>query len=381
MTIKAWRDIAIPHQDVLRGTFKQSEFAADLSQVHLGKASEEYQNPALFYQRTYITEGMRLLLTSVIQRLSGKGGEPVIQLQTAFGGGKTHTMLAVYHLAKGELAASELQGVPPIIDAAGVTELPKAKIVVIDGNQLSPGEVKKRGNISVNTLWGELAWQLGGAEAYELVKQSDLNGTSPGKELLIPLISKYAPCVILVDELVAYVRQFEPGKSLPGGTYDSNLSFMQALMESLKVVPNAIMLASLPESDKEAGSQLGINALAALKSYFGRVQAIWTPVATEEAFEIVKRRLFKEISDRNGMEETCRTFTDFYLDKKDSFPDEAQETRYYQRMLQAYPIHPEIFDRLYDDWSSLESFQRTRGVLKLMAKVIHKLWTDTNKDP
>jgi hypothetical protein len=378
---KAWRDIAIPHQDVLKGTFKQSEFAADLSQVHLGKASEEYQNPALFYQRTYITEGMRLLLTSVIQRLSGKGGEPVIQLQTAFGGGKTHTMLAVYHLAKGELAASELQGVSPIIDAAGVTELPKAKIVVIDGNQLSPGDVKKRGNISVNTLWGELAWQLGGAEAYEMVKQSDLNGTSPGKEILIPLISKYAPCVILVDELVAYVRQFEPGKSLPGGTYDSNLSFIQALMESLKVVPNAIMLASLPESDKEAGSQLGINALAALKSYFGRLQAIWTPVATEEAFEIVKRRLFKDISDRKAMEDTCREFTDFYIEQKDSFPDETQETRYYQRMLQAYPIHPEVFDRLYDDWSSLESFQRTRGVLKLMAKVIHKLWTDNNKDP
>ncbi|HPN41812.1 MAG TPA: DUF499 domain-containing protein, partial [Candidatus Cloacimonadota bacterium] len=232
MSIKAWRDIAIPHQDVLRGTFKQSEFAADLSQVHLGKASEEYQNPALFYQRTFITEGMRLLLSSVIQRLCGKGGEPVIQLQTAFGGGKTHTMMAVYHLAKGEVGASELHGIPPIIDAAGVTQLPKARIVVIDGNQLSPGEVKKRGGISVNTLWGELAWQLGGAEAYELVKQSDLNGTSPGKEILIPLISKYAPCVVLVDELVAYVRQFEPGKSLPGGSYDSNLSFMQALMES-----------------------------------------------------------------------------------------------------------------------------------------------------
>lgn len=379
--LQAWRDIAIPHQDVLKGTFKQSEFAADLSQVHLGTASEEYQNPALFYQRTYITEGMRLLLTSVIRRLCGKGGEPVIQLQTAFGGGKTHTMLAVYHLAKGEVGASELQGIPPIIDAAGVPELPKAKIVVIDGNQLSPGEVKKRGGINVYTLWGELAWQLGGAEAYEMVKQSDLNGTSPGKEILIPLISKYAPCVILVDELVAYVRQFAPDKSLPGGSYDSNLSFIQALMESLKVVPNAIMLASLPESDKEAGSQLGINALAALKSYFGRVQAIWTPVATEEAFEIVKRRLFKEISDRKAMEVTCRSFTDFYLEKKDSFPDEAQETRYYQRMLQAYPIHPEIFDRLYDDWSSLESFQRTRGVLKLMAKVIHKLWTDNNKDP
>lgn len=379
--IKAWRDIAVPHQDVLKGTFKQSEFAADLSQVHLGKASEEYQNPSLFYQRTYITEGMRLLLSSVIQRLSGMGGEPVIQLQTAFGGGKTHTMMAVYHLANGEVGASDLQGIPPIVDAVGVTELPRAKTVVIDGNNLAPGEVKKRGSIKVNTLWGELAWQLGGAEAYEMVKQSDINGTSPGKEILIPLIRKYAPCVILIDELVAYVRQFEPGKSLPGGSYDSNLSFIQALMESVKVVPNAIMLASLPESDKEAGSQLGINALSALKSYFGRVQAIWTPVATEEAFEIVKRRLFRDISDRKTMEDTCRKFTDFYIEQKNSFPDETQETHYYQRMLQAYPIHPEVFDRLYEDWSSLESFQRTRGVLKLMAKVIHRLWSDNNRDP
>lgn len=379
--IKAWRDIAIPHQDVLRGTFRQSEFAADLSQVHLGNASDEYQNPALFFQRTYITQGMRLLLTSVIQRLSGKGGEPVIQLQTAFGGGKTHTMMAVYHLAKGEISASEMQGIPPLVDAAGVIELPRAKIVVIDGNQLSPGEVKTRGSISVNTLWGELAWQLGKEEAYELLRQSDLNGTSPGKEILIPLIRKYAPCVILIDELVAYVRQFEPGKNLPGGSYDSNLSFIQALMESVKVVPNAIMLASLPESDKEAGSQLGVNALAALKSYFGRLQAIWTPVVTEESFEIVKRRLFGEISDRRAMEETCRKYCEFYVDNRDSFPDETQESGYYQRMLQAYPIHPEVFDRLYEDWSSLDGFQRTRGVLKLIAKVIHKLWTDNNKDP
>jgi predicted AAA+ superfamily ATPase len=114
MAIKAWRDVAVPHQDVLKGTFKQSEFAADLSRVHAGDASEEYQNPVMFFQRTFITEGMRLLLDSVIQRLSGNGGDPVIQLQTAFGGGKTHTMLAVYHLGKGDTPLSELQGIPPI---------------------------------------------------------------------------------------------------------------------------------------------------------------------------------------------------------------------------------------------------------------------------
>jgi predicted AAA+ superfamily ATPase len=379
--IKAWRDIAIPHQDVLRGTFKQSEFAADLSRVHTGDASEEYQNPVMFFQRTFITEGMRLLLDSVIQRLSGNGGDPVIQLQTAFGGGKTHTMLAVYHLAKGETPLSELQGIPPIIDKAGVTSLPKAKAVVIDGNQLSPGSPRTRDGITVNTLWGELAWQLGGANGYEQVKQADVSGTSPGKEDLIKLLKQYAPCVILVDELVAYIRQFEPGKTYTGGSYDSNISFIQALTEALKAVPNALMLVSLPDSNREAGSQNGINVLKTLEHFFGRIQALWKPVAAEEAFEIVRRRLFTSITDQASMEETCRTFADYYIANKNDFPNETQEAHYYDRLKQAYPIHPEIFDRLYEDWSSLDNFQRTRGVLKLMAKVIHKLWIDDNKDP
>src|SRR3989338_6403947 len=128
MTMKSWREIAVPHEDVLRGTFQQAEFAADISRVHEGTATDEYQNPALFFQRTFITEGMRLLLDSVVKRLTGRGGDPVIQLQTAFGGGKTHTMLAVYHLAKGAFPASELQGIASILNAAGVPTLPKAKI-------------------------------------------------------------------------------------------------------------------------------------------------------------------------------------------------------------------------------------------------------------
>lgn len=380
MSLKPWREIAIPHEDVLRGTFQQAEFAADLSRVHEGTATDEYQNPSLFFQRTFITEGMRLLLDSVIKRLAGHGGDPVIQLQTAFGGGKTHTMLAVYHLAQGATAASKLQGIPPILDAAGITELPNARIAVLDGIRLSPNQPHKRGNITAHTIWGELAWQLGGDVAYARVKDADESGTSPGKEVLTQLIADHAPCVILIDELVAYIRQFENGKSFTGGTYDSNLSFIQALTEAMKAVPTAVLLASLPESDKEAGSQKGINALATLSHYFGRVQALWKPVATEEAFEIVRRRLFSDISNRLAAEDVCRAYADFYTSNSGEFPPETQDSHYFERLKHAYPIHPEVFDRLYEDWSSLDNFQRTRGVLKLMAKVIHRLWKDGNND-
>ena len=385
MNLKPWREIAVPHEDVLKGTFQQAEFAADLSRVHDGTATPEYQNPALFFQRTFITEGMRLLLDSVVKRLVGKGGDPVIQLQTAFGGGKTHTMLAVYHLAKGEALASDLQGVPAILDAAGVTELPRARIAVLDGIKSSPnqpvvrmdGEAKQ----SIRTLWGDLAWQLGKAEGYALVADADASGTSPGKAVLETLLSRYAPCVILIDELVAYVRQFEDGRTLTGGSFDSNLSFVQALTEALKAVPTAVLLASLPESDKEAGSQRGIKALASLSHYFGRIQALWKPVGTEEAFEIVRRRLFTTINDKLAAESACRAFADFYTANGNDFPRETQESRYFDRLMRAYPIHPEVFDRLYEDWSTLDNFQRTRGVLKLMAKVIHRLWKDNDKDP
>ncbi len=381
MNLKPWREVAVPHEDVLKGTFQQAEFAADLSRVHEGTATAEYQNPTLFFQRTFITEGMRLLLDSVVKRLSGKGGDPVIQLQTAFGGGKTHTMLAVYHLAKGDALASDLPGVPAILDAAGVTELPRARIAVLDGIKSSPNQPVVRDGQAVRTLWGDLAWQLGKAEGYALVADADASGTSPGKAVLETLLKSYAPCVILIDELVAYVRQFEEGKTLTGGSFDSNLSFVQALTEALKAVPTAVLLASLPESDKEAGSQRGVKALAALAHYFGRIQALWKPVGTEEAFEIVRRRLFTSINDKLAAESVCRAFADYYTANSEDFPRETQESRYFDRLMHAYPIHPEVFDRLYEDWSSLDNFQRTRGVLKLMAKVIHRLWKDNDKDP
>ncbi|MEY3013890.1 MAG: hypothetical protein RIT45_2625, partial [Pseudomonadota bacterium] len=380
MNLKPWREIAVPHPDVLAGSFQQSEFAADISAVRRGEASPEYQDATAFFERTYITEGMRLLLTQVAQRLNGKGGEPVVQLQTAFGGGKTHTMLAVYHLATRKGSLNDLSGIPALLDHAGFIDVPRAKVAILDGTEHGPSQPWKHDTLHVRTLWGELAWQLGGAEGYALVRSADETGTSPGKDVLRDLITRYAPCVILVDELVAYVRQFTDARELPGGTYDSNLSFVQALTEAIKGVPNAMLLASLPESEVEAGSSRGVLALRALEKTFGRVQALWKPVATEESFEIVRRRLFQPIRDEVGRDEVCRAFAGLYQGEGAKVPSETHEVRYYDRLARAYPIHPEVFDRLYEDWSSLDSFQRTRGVLKLMAHVIHELWAKGNKD-
>lgn len=370
----------MPHVDVLNGTFQQSEFAADLTAVRSGKATVEYGDAKAFYERTFITEGMGRLLSQVALRLNGKGGEPVIQLQTAFGGGKTHTMLAVYHLASRQCGLGELTGIPALLDHAGLLDVPKAQIAVLDGTAHSPGQPWKHGKQAIRTLWGELAWQLGKSDGFALVQEADANGTSPGKDVLIELLSRFAPCVVLLDELVVYIRQFVESQPLSGGTYDSNLSFIQSLTEAAKLVPNAVVLASLPESDSQAGGPRGIAALKALEAVFNRVQALWKTVAPEEAFEIVRRRLFEPIRDAKARDQVCRAFADAYVAEGAKVPQETQEARYFDRMMQSYPIHPEVFAQLYEEWTTIEGFQRTRGVLKLMAKVIFRLWQDDNKD-
>src|SRR5215831_6738056 len=155
--MKPWREIAVPHRDVLEGTFQQSEFAADMTAVRTGKATREYQEAAAFFDRTFITEGMRLLLTQVAQRLNGRGGEPVIQLQTAFGGGKTHTMLAVFHLATRTCPLADLVGIPALIDQAKLSDPPQARVAVLDGTNIGPAQPRIHGGEAVKTLWGELA--------------------------------------------------------------------------------------------------------------------------------------------------------------------------------------------------------------------------------
>lgn len=379
--MKPWIEVARPHKDVLEGTFQQSDFAADISRVANGTATPEYQNAENFFARTYVTEGMKQLLVTVARRLNGLGSEPVMELKTNFGGGKTHTLLAVYHLATYDGDSSNLQGVSDVLKAARVKDVPKAHVAVIDGNALAPNQPLKKGGRLINTLWGHLAWQLLGEKGYAMVADSDSAGTSPGKTILEALLKEAGPSVILMDELVCYYRQFNTTDKLTGGTYESNISFVQALSEAVKGVPQAILLVSLPSSDTEVAGTVGRLALETLETTFGRVNAIWRPVSAEEGFEIVKRRLFEKIEDVESVDETCSAFVEYYRSKREMFPTSVQDGTWGERMRKCYPIHPEVFSRLYEDWSTLPNFQKTRGVLQYMALVINRLWKDKTDEP
>ncbi len=400
--LRPWREVVKPHPDVASGRYQQAEFAADLWQVYLGEGSDEYRKPTEFFRRTYLTESLRCLLVRAIQRLSGNGGDPVVQLQTNFGGGKTHSMLALYHLFSGE-PVTKVADVEEIVREAGkMPSLPVRRVVLV-GNRLSPGNpLTKPDGTVVRTLWGELAWQLGYAaggleeakKAFGRIAADDERATSPGDRLR-ELFNHYGPCLVLIDEWVAYARQLHDQADLPGGSFETQFSFAQALTESARAARCCLVVVSLPASegpgsphaqaeDVEVGGLRGREALDRLRNVIGRVESSWRPASAEEGFEIVRRRLFEPLTAEDQFKErhkVVQAFARLYRAHREEFPSECHESDYEARLKAAYPIHPEVFDRLYTDWSTLLKFQRTRGVLRLMAAVIHSLWDKGDRSP
>ena len=380
--LPSWRDIMQPHPDVAEGRYKAAEFAADLAQVSRGEGAYEYRDPVEFFSRTYVTEGMAGLLVQSLQRIAGMGGEPVIQLKTAFGGGKTHSMLALYHMVHGTTSIEYIPNLKPVLDRAGLTELPHANVAVLVGTALDPTRKKNPANLpgyTVSTIWGEMAYQLvvsaGKPELYaKYIREADRKGVSPGSENLKNLFNECGPCLILMDELVAYAKKIYGVDGLPSGSYDNFVTFIQEITEAARASENSIVVASIPESDIEIGGDAGKTVLETIEHTFGRMESIWKPVAANEGFEVVRRRLFLDCKNPEAREAVCDAFSAMYQDNSTEFPLESKEVEYRDRLISCYPIHPEVFDRLYGDWATLERFQRTRGVLRLMAAVIHELW-------
>ena len=259
---------------------------------------------------------------------------------------------------------------------AKVSALPNVTRAAIVGTALSPITPRIVDGTEIRTLWGELAWRLGGATAFATIAEADRTGVPPGADALRALLAAHAPVVVLIDEWVTYARLQWGKDDLPGGTFDAALSFAQQLTGAVDQVPGALLVVSLPSSAIEVGGEGGQKALASLKHVVHRVDAPWRPAAAQESFEIVRRRLFEPLTPEaiKGRDEVVQRFGELYAQHQGSFPAETKEKAYLERLRTCYPIHPELFDRLFDDWSTLERFQRTRGVLKLMAAVVHSLW-------
>ena len=386
--LKPWHAAMYPKQDVAEGSFRDADFAADLQQVRNGTAPAMYGDPLEFFRCTYITSGIRDLLVTAARRVNGLGGNPVIQTRTGFGGGKTHSLIALYHLLNSpdELLNAPPAGIPgagiraeiaAILTDAGVDPQRRAKVklCVLQGTWLSPtSDLRTDAGDPLNTLWGEMAWQLGGAAGYDTVAAAARQAVAPGGAELDRLFRLTGPCVILMDEIVNYARNAD---------LDTISTFFQNLTEAVNRRPNVALIVTLPVSATEAGGARGAEAMAVLENILNRTQAV-TQVAqasNDEAFAVVRRRLFQEECDEPAKEAACQAFYRMYQRGAADYPPAARETRYLQRLRQCYPIHPEIFDRLYDDWSLYHQFQRTRGVLRMLAHTINWLCASGDQSP
>lgn len=393
--LKPWREVLQPHDDVATGNFAASEFAADLYKVAFGGEQDSgYADPVEFFRRTYLTEGLSDLICRAVRRLSGDdNAPPVINLQTNFGGGKTHSMLALWHVAAGLPVGAFPQDTQELLTANGYKGAAVKRVAIV-GNHFSPSGVLKEDGTHINTVWGELAWQLGGSEAYALVATADANRTHPGKGLH-ELLARYSPAVILIDEWVAYARSLVGRDDLAGGTFDDQFTFAQSLTETAKGTSGVLLVISIPASEsgddgeiatgnaEEVGGAHGLEALRRLQNVVRRVADQWRPASSAEAYQIVKQRLFKQpdAAALASIGATARAYVELYRKYTDDFPRESRDPAYEDRIKRTYPIHPELFDRLYQEWSSLERFQRTRGVLRLMSTVIHALWAGEDASP
>ncbi len=381
--LKPWREAARPNADITERTFLTAEFMADLQQVRDGSAqATEYGDPVKFFERTHITPGMRQLLENVLRRTGGAGGDPVVQTKTGFGGGKTHSLIALYHLitSTAALAGSREPALADVRELAARVRLEQddvsaARVAVLVGTSLDPRRAARTdAGDPLGTLWGEMAWQLGGQAAYDIVGRAAREGFAPGGETLDALFLHVGPCLILIDELVAYARN-------AGVDRDSVYTFVQNLTEAVRRSERAVLVATLPESATEAGDERGAAVLAALDHIFGRIEATWEPLEVHEAFEVVRRRLFGGDIDAEARDAACDAFSRMYHRAPRDYPQGTGEQRYLERMRECYPIHPEVFDRLYEDWSSSPNFQRTRGVLRLMAHAISVLYRGNDSSP
>lgn len=379
-SLQPWYAIATPHADIRENRMDEAVFAANLWAVVQGTAPDVYRDPEEFFRKTYMTVGLGSVLTRVGAALSGgDAGDRIISLQTSFGGGKTHTLVALWHLAKHATAlrASEDAGdLRDILgdrfpeDVRGIAVFTNATCDATQGRRTPEG-------VHTRTLWGELALQLGGKALYEKVRANDEAQRVP-QGLFVEVLKAAAPCLILLDELADYCVGAAAVKVGDTTLADQTVSFIQQLTEAVQQVPGAVVVATLPASKIEvAQSEKGQEAFVTLEKRFQRLGADVKPVADDEIYAVVRARLFESIAPPDKPDyprKVADAYRGMYSVHAAEVPTEASKSTYRDQVEKAYPFHPLLIDAIYTRWGSHPDFQRTRGVLRVLASIVGDLW-------
>ncbi len=373
-----WYAVATPHDDIQKGRLSEAVFAANLWAVVQNIAPEVYCDAEAFFAKTHLTQGLTNVLRKAGRALTSSldAGDRLLSLQTSFGGGKTHVLVALWHLARNPGVLRASPACAELRRAIGENLPERVSSVAVFTNQTcdaTQGRMTLQG-VRTRTLWGELAVQLGGLELYREIEANDQARTCP-QGLFESVLRKAGPCLILLDELADYCVA-AAGVPVGASTLaDQTISFVQQLSQAVASVPGVALVATLPASHLEvASSERGQEILQSLESRFGRMAADTKPVADEEIYQVVRRRLFESLGDPQEHQKVAGAYQTMYAQHPNEIPADATRTTYKQRILDAYPFHPSLIDALYLRWGSHNEFQRTRGVLRLLASIVGDLW-------
>ena len=372
-TLKPWRQVVTPHADIRSGKFDASVFAADLGEVLAGRGAVDYRDATTFFSKTYLTDGITKLLIDVMHRLSGTGkAEAVIQLQTAFGGGKTHTLLTLYHLLERPNEVVKLPQIRDLVNTAGIKQVPRAGVACLVGTALNP--------TTNRTFWGEMAYQLGGDRLYAKIAKLDEQKIAPGTNLLGDLLQDAGPCIVMLDEILVYLIK-AGGVRVGDSTLRGNtLTFLQELSIAVANCPHAVMVATLTSQLAEFFEEGGERIYESLEKVLGRVEKVRQTVEGAEIYEVIRRRLFEDLGDPAQHQAAADAYCQMYQKLGEDVPAVCREPSYREEMVRAYPFHPELISVLYERWGSIPEFQRTRGVLRLLADVISDLYQSKDNE-
>lgn len=338
----AFHEIAVPHRDILEKNFSSEVYAAKLWDVYKGRGVDDYTNPTTFFSKTYITDNLKSILASVKNTLTGKSGGHFKSISTPFGGGKTHTLIALYH------KCAEWG----------------AKPVVLVGHELDP---------ETQTLWGLIEEQLYG-------KVDRMSGRVPrgGEVLRTVLEAQKTPILILIDELLEYItRAAELDRVKKSNLAMMTIAFIQELSEAVSSLRNVCVVVTLPSSNTERlDDEVYMQLYNQLQKVVHRTVDTITPVSDTDVPKIIRQRLFSTPPDeiRNNAKKIVREIVD-YCEHENLIPEKKQASKYNEEFLDSYPFLPQVIDVLYKRWGTIEKFQRTRGVLRLLSRVVSSLST------
>jgi len=379
-------DTCEPRPEVLRGELREEIFAARLKDVIDGKADRVYQDPATYFDNTYPTGGLRLLLDEALGRLTGAKptNNAVIRLETAFGGGKTHNLIGLYHAASGRISPDMATGV---VDPALLPRPGQVRIAGVVGSDLDPstGLYHREDDIRTFTLWGELVYQLAGAEGYKRAEESDRNRSAPGTGPFEELVGD-EPTLIMLDEIARYMRvaQAVPTATGKSDVAEQTVAFLMSLLEfaaSRAQVVVVLTLADAGDAFARESEQLR-QQLDEARRVTGRQERVISPTGETEIAAIVRHRLFRDI-DGAAAQEAARSYSDAYrrwADQNVALPQRGVRAEYAQEIASGYPLHPELLNTLHRKVSTIPNFQKTRGALRLLALVVRHLWAQRPPD-